>query len=175
MKHWKTTDVKFQCEASNHYIQFCQGSGLKASFPTLGNLSQIKNINIRREKAWWGYYCKYLQSILIIHRSRICALVYSLKFICNPKIHSHCKFWLQSTCRIAKTLESTYVHVASWNTAMWHLLSFRANKVLFPIYLMLGFVHFCAFHWWLCCQSGTKQSAEVIFSVLSLWRNYLFR
>lgn len=54
------------------------------------------------------------KSILIIHRFCICRFIYSVKFLCNPKINVHRTFaFISAYAESSKVFESPTAHVPS--------------------------------------------------------------
>ena len=114
----------------------------------------------------------YLQLVLINGGLHICKFVYSLKFICNPKINANAVFAV--ICRHAesiKKVESANVHVPRWDQTRQYFTFFtlhfcfsrRCKQVSFrSLFSATSFAFLLVISMF---QMGSKSSAEVLSGV----------
>lgn len=92
--------------------------------------------------------------ILVNHRFHICKFIYFLKFIYNPHINISSAFSVISDmCRLVKNLSHlTCIFPAEikQGNAMPPSFSSHTASILFIVYLVPWFLHFCTFCWQFC-------------------------
>ena len=125
----------------------------------------------------WCYTCIYLcvyvwlhtQFILIIHGFHICEFAYLLKFIYNSKVNFGGTFVV--ICGLVpvqsgEKFESLDTWIPSWGWTSWgsaFCFSSHTVNVLFIMYLVPHFSHFCAFCWRFHCLKWLSKHRRLLF------------
>lgn len=132
--------------------------------PKFGVLFVYKDQIVKFFTLWAVWSLLQLQLTLIVHRLRICAFVYLLKCACNPQINT----WNASVVitKLTQSIEiwftwGTHVQLQSNKVIVCLIFPFFCvlwTSVLFLVYLVPSFLHFCVFCWWFC---GLKWPSSV--------------